>query len=124
MSVVLGDKTNFDGSLVAQKIRGGLTYPSSDVVRITTVCEQVFRAVTNFKKKNILPILVTQVLKNFIGSNIFCDLTTHMFDSNVESNHFVLLLKTISEEYFNVRLHFVTKHKKKKDLRHFYIKLL
>lgn len=118
MSAVLGNEASFDGLLIAQKISDGLAYPSMDVLKIVKFCEQIFKTVFKLNKKKSIQYLTTQVLTNFIGENLFDDLYTHMFDTSVEANHFILLLKTVCEEYFRVRLKFVVKQKNHNRLAH------
>jgi len=43
VGVLFGQKKNLMASLIKVKDRGGLAYPSDDVIKICTVCEKFFR---------------------------------------------------------------------------------
>ena len=110
---------NFDAkkaSLIHLKSRGGLSYPSSDLLRVVKYCEKLFRSLDHFDKKNLLHYLSTNVLTNFLGTDLFENMHGHMFDSSELSNHYVLLLKCVSESYISVRLHYATKTSNKETI--------
>ena len=99
VSSILGNKLQFDCSLISQKTRGGLSYPTADVIKITEFCEKVFRTITKNNKQNLVPLLLTEVLTNFIGVDLFSSFNLYMFDTTFEYNHYILLIKAIAEEY-------------------------
>lgn len=106
ISAILDDKINFDSSLIiiTQKLRREFSYPTKDVVKIVLVCERLLRTVKIYNRKNILQYFNSKVLANFIGTNLFENLYQHMFDTtSQEGNHFILLIKSICEEYLEAR---------------------
>lgn len=104
--IIVCEKNDLDGLLIGQKTIHGPMYPSRDMLKIVKICEQIFKS-TPCKERNLLHMTVL-VLRTLIGENVFEDLYEHMFDTLSESNHFILLIKVVIEEYFNFRLHHET----------------
>ena len=103
-SCLFGQKSDFKNTLIDYKTRGGLSYPSEDLVKVCKICEAIFRQHTNYNKKNIILILCNIVLKKIPIGNIFVNLNEHMWDTSALNNHFILLIKAIAEQYFTLRL--------------------
>ena len=87
--------------------------PAQDVINVCLICERYFRrsvtlddgtlSRTSFHK------IVQSVLKHFLYKPCFKNLSCHMFDSEPDKNHAVLLLKAIAEKYLQVRYHYAGK---------------
>lgn len=101
-----------DLDLIKTKNKGGLTFPSRDVIKICIRTECSIRCVKsqslntpNFRKHKI----VSNTLKSLIGQDCFTQSVNHMFDQSPTVNHIVLLMKSIAEKYIDIRFkHFAT----------------
>lgn len=98
--------------LIFCKNRGGLLQPSSDLYKLCKISESILRVHIKSDKclKNVelLKQMTLSVMKACVGLHLFsCD---HFLDHDVEQNHIVLLVKSICEEYFKVRLHYFAKN--------------
>lgn len=92
--------------LIKTKNKGGLTFPSKDVINICIRTECSIRCVKsqslnspNFRKHKI----ITNTLKSLIGENYFEKSVNHMFDQSPTDNHIILLTKAIAEKYIDIR---------------------
>lgn len=102
-------------SLVGIKNRGGLTFPSSSVIKICQICERKFRTRVTLGSHNShnktmycdKQALVHAVFVNC--QNVFPDLVPHMTDTDPLTNHTFLLVKAVSEAYLDVRYHYAGK---------------
>ena len=57
----------------------------------------------------ILLRISSSVLNNLKQFNLFSNLNKHMFDTDVENNHILKLIKLISSNYSKIRLHYLVK---------------
>lgn len=95
-------------SLQLKKDRGGLHFPTKDVVAICELCEKIFRGHKELHKKN-LPIILSQVcLKNCIGLSLFVN-NNHFQNQSLLENHYPCLIKAICLKYFKLRIHYAAK---------------
>ena len=62
-------KINTASVIPLPKNIGGLTYPSRDVIKIVSFCEQVFRDIEQYNKKHLILSLTSKVLSS-VYSNI------------------------------------------------------
>lgn len=92
--------------LIKIKNKGGLTFPSKDVINICLRTECSIRSVQaqslntlNFRKHKI----VSNTLKSLIGQDCFKKSANHMFDQSPTVNHVILLIKCIAEKYIDIR---------------------
>lgn len=98
--------------LIKTKNKGGLIYPSKDVINVCIRTECSIRSVKSqslnapkFRKHKI----VANTLKSLIGQNCFNESVNHMFDQSPTDNHIILLIKSIAEKYVDIRFkHFAT----------------
>jgi len=105
------NKELFCNSLIAIKNRGGdkggLHYPSDDVIRICLQTEKVMKSF-NYQNKPIKTLfLQSQVLQYFYYSNIFNSLKSHSLESTCPlSNHVILLIESISCAYIKLKVNY------------------
>lgn len=109
-------------SFINKKNKGGLEYPSTDVLEICIQAEQVIKcAVLCNPKKQISTVsVVNKTLKIFVNRNIFSNLLVHGYDQSAFDNHRILLIKAVVNRYTNVRLYHFAKQKtnKSESIRH------
>ena len=102
-------------SLINLKDRGGLLYPSADVVKIIRACEIAFKCLISgddFKNPKILNKSSTIKVKmrnnviQAISGDVFNSLEEHDFDIDMgtEDLHSLQLTKAIVDIYLNIRL--------------------
>lgn len=92
---------------IVAKDKGGLVYPSHDIIRICKVAEAVIRSMDGrvFKKE----VIIMKILRKFVGEKLFENIHFHQIRQFPTSNHISDLIKAISERYVNVRLHHLLK---------------
>ncbi|CAK1586692.1 unnamed protein product [Parnassius mnemosyne] len=109
--------------LQLKKDKGGLHYPSKEVVLICEIAEKIYRTNKPFGKKNSMHYILQQCLKKCLHLNLFSD---EHFTERVIYNHYPLLIKCISKHYLNARIHYATKKivESGEKIRNFYTKLI
>lgn len=116
--------------LIQIKNRGGLIYPSEDVINICMLCEKYIKIILNGSNKRYLPkyskIQITNnILEQYINKSIFTSLENHMYDTFATENHLVELIKAVSHKYIDIRIHFITNNiDNSNSKRHVYNKLV
>lgn len=117
ISALLADSTDdSNNKFIKLKDKGGLVYPSTDVVVICRNLEVVIKSTILTKdqivvsSKNLKELLICKSLRRFIGMNLFKNYDFHQFDQSPLDNHIILLTKSIMERYINIRLHYLTKN--------------
>ncbi|CAH0718925.1 unnamed protein product, partial [Brenthis ino] len=114
--LIASDKDNKDYEFIKIKDKGGLIYPSEDVIRICKYTEAAIKATIIsgnrliINDKNISSKLISKVMNQFIGVELFKDIDFHQYEQSPLNNHVVLLTKSVIEKYLKIRLHFLTKH--------------
>lgn len=129
--LVLLSEDKFTG-LIAHKDRGGLHYPSRDVISLCEWSEKILRTSVKIKgtsflaSKKAVAHVVKAVLKKNLGSKIFQSLNDHTKDQNPMDNHLVLLIKAVVLKYLDVRIYHLLKSISQKDdrVRNFHTKLI
>lgn len=104
-------------TLIAVKNKGGLIFPSLDVIKICQCCEKNFRSnVTSLSSnpyKRVVPYnkqkIVQCVLISCSNKNVFSELLPHMTNTDPLSNHLLLLIRAICEIYLDVRYSYAGK---------------
>ena len=102
-------------SLVSFKNRGGLVMPSTDVISVVRICEQVFNfhvSGSDFENpkvsgdKNLKLKLMCTVNKIVLSKKLFSQLDVHDLESAVrnEDLHSTQIIKKIAEKFFTIRL--------------------
>lgn len=112
---------NTSASLIAAKNRGGLVYPSNDVV---TICIQVERYIRRFLNtcgvskinKSVILGIKSHVLKYCLDKSIFSQLFKHSLNFDFNDNHLYHLINLVVETYFKVRIHHTCKLKASKEV--------
>ena len=98
-------------SLLAFKNRGGLTSPSSSVVKIYEESELCFQRLISATcgllphEKRIDRAIVKAVFGRIDHKNVFSDLQNHEFELPITDNHVFALIKCVSKCYSKVRFH-------------------
>lgn len=110
IGALLANKTNVLHKFIIAKNKGGLLFPSEDVIHICKVAESDIRAMTDNQLKLKKEVLVSKMLRNFVGSKLFEDINFHQVSEYPTSNHVTDLIKAATEKYINVRLHFLLKN--------------
>ena len=104
-------------SFVSWKSNGGLTIPSTSVLK---VCRETEKCVARMLKASsgnllhcsgLLTAISTAILTACVGSSIFNSLGEHMFDSTATNNHISSLIKCCSQCYAHIRLNHLAKRK-------------
>lgn len=113
-------------SLQFKKDKGSLHYPSKDVIVICEMAEKIYANNKLFGTKNPLHHLTQKCLKAFINKKLFTTLSQHYKDLPVIDNHYGLLIKSISEKYLSVRMHYTAKKVigQQEKVRNMYTKLI
>jgi hypothetical protein len=112
IAALLGDKNDFLHSLIMQKSRGGLCYPSEDVRKICQKAELCIRIAEHEEKLHMQGYVLhvsNNIVVSFLGTDLFSSLNEHSLDNNVKHTYF--LIKAICFKYVNVRLHYMGKKK-------------
>lgn len=112
VGALLAHSTNRLHKFTLAKDKGGLLYASNDVIALCKISEAVIR--TRQMNNNIkMGLLVSKVMRNFAGSNVFRDIACHDFGEFPTSSHVTDLMKAVIEKYISIRLHFLLKNDKK-----------
>ena len=116
ISSLTADSNNPLLSLTTIKNRGGLVFPSDDVIDVCLTCEKFFRLnVSKYTGSNFTlsqvkcHSIVQAVLSSYIYKRIFVNLSDHMLQCDALTNHVVLLIKAIAEKYLQVRYYYAGK---------------
>lgn len=104
---------DFDQRFILLKLKdkGGLTYPSKDLLKVTELSEKIFRRYmlgtggkpTN--RKNAKEIVLLAILSHTSNLPLFENIKDHMFDTEVTDNHLHSLCKSIVNTYIQIRFH-------------------
>ena len=88
------------------KNRGGLQKPSAGIIAVCQATEKCFQRLlkTNGGKapqgRGTTMQIVSQVLADCLGKNLFPNLYNHVFDMCVEANHVYVLTRMVSAWYY------------------------
>lgn len=96
-----------DNELIRIKNRGGLTVPRVDIVKICKIAEKELWAF-EITKENFYDKLFTKIMRNLTYENLFNSLSHPC--NLVDSEHRILLIKTILTCFLKIRLHHISKH--------------
>lgn len=120
---LFGNKENFLHSFITKKDKGGLTYPSDDVVKICIVTEKFFKLY--YEKHLNKVVVITNVLKTFINNDqIFSSIDYHKDQNGPLDNHIILLIKAIISTYCDIKINYnCRKQNETVSLRTWYNKL-
>lgn len=108
------DESSYKHKMISIKSRGGLKYPSNDVVKICEQSERVFKSAKmkgdgRFNDlKYSKDVLNVKVLDHFINNSIFKnpDFEKHLFEcvgDDFTNTHYTLLIKAVADMYYKVR---------------------
>lgn len=99
------------------KDKGGLLYPSDDVITICKKAESVIRYYTDNSRKFNKDFLVTKILHSLVGTKLFEDISFHQIGEYPTGNHITDLMKAVIEKYINIRVHFLLKEYVSKETK-------
>lgn len=118
-----GDKEDFLDSLISHKSRGGLKYPSTDVLVICIKTEKFLKVESIHKNKINKEIICLKILNYFIQEKIFEHMVCH--DSSPIESHKVLLIKAVCNCYLTTRINYMCKNTLNEEkIRNMYTKLI
>jgi len=122
---LFGTKENFLLSLISLKDKGGLTYPSTDVIEICLVVEKFIKLHYQEHKPNNSLFIKNKILASFINDkNIFSSINYHNIENGPFSNHVILLIKSVISTYYDIKIKYLCrKQNEVVSLRTFYNKL-
>lgn len=124
-SALVGNKQDLLNSLINIKTKGGLSYPSEDVISICMITEKYIKEYYNEKKPVNKLLVETKVLSYFTTNCPFKNISYHQHDSDPLTNHIILLIKSIISIYFDTKIHYLCKSSSETiSLRHWYNKLI
>lgn len=112
--------------LIFNKDKGGLNYPSHDVIKVCTLAEKILRkhlhkGISFFAEKNIMPRFILTTLKGC--QYVF--MTDHFDRQPLVGNHRILLIKAIAARYLELRIYHATKSfEPKEKIRNVHNKLV
>ena len=104
-----------ESSFLQLKDRGGLFKPSKSVISICQETEKCFQRMLKITDgylphcEGVPDAIAVTVLSGINRLKLFEELHSHMFDTPVNSNHILLLVKTICKSYCKVRLYHLGK---------------
>lgn len=114
-----------ENDLIRLKNRGGLTLPRVDIVKICKIAEKELWAFEITQEK-FYDKMFSKIMRNLVFENLFNSMSHSC--NLIDSEHRVLLIKTILTCYLKIRLHHISKHhninKKKKFVRSKLTKLI
>ena len=103
-----------DYLLIYYKNRGGLIFPSRDVIAVCMERDKIFRVNhvmgTGDCHSSTMLSCSSLVLKRFIGNPIFNSIKQHMYNQDPDANHVSLLIRVICHVYLNIRFHYAAKN--------------
>jgi hypothetical protein len=115
ISALQSSENNKHHKLIEQKNKGGLIFPSKDVVRICTTCEKVFKHNETISKFNGMKINANSLVASSIclgriywGKSIR-KLVRSYAEQYPSENHLIHLMREICQTYFNIRLKYCGK---------------
>lgn len=113
---IIEDTEHISGkSLIDIKNRGGLFKPTSDLNRICQVSEKILREYQARigskylgQQRNLLQ-MINKVSAKVLPTQVFCKLKDHSLEQSLYDDHRNLLIKSIAQKYFKIRIHYITK---------------
>jgi len=95
------------------KSKGGLVFPSQDVVDVCLYCEKCFRRNVTATGSSLSSVSVCEithlVLNAYASKNWFHSLNIHSLEGDPTADHIILLIKSIVEKYLQVRYFYAGK---------------
>lgn len=123
LTQLYGDKEDFLDSLIYHKSRGGLKYPSIDVLSICVQSEKYLKMESIDNHKINKEAVCLKILNYFIHSSIFENMIYH--DSTPLESHKVLLIKAVCNCFLTTRINYICKNTVNADkIRNMYTKLI
>lgn len=123
-NALFGNKTYFMTSLINVRDKGGLFYPSDDVVLIALQSEKFMKSYSYDTKPLNKMLIVTKTLSYFFNNHVFDSIYSHNSDNGLFSNHIILLIKFIINSYFDIKTHYSCRKQNETDsLRTWYNKI-
>lgn len=105
-NALFGDKKDFMTSLINVRDKGGLSYPSDDVILIALQTEKFMKSYSSDTKPLNKMLIVTKTLSYFCNNHVFDSIYNHNSDNGPFSNHIILLMKSIINSYFDIKTYY------------------
>lgn len=123
LSNLFGNKQNFLHSFINFKDRGGLIYPSEEVIEICLKTENIFRKELVISPRVNKTAVEVKVLNAFLCREVFSYTKTHV--DNPLENHNILLTKAIINNYCDIRIKYICRNTSPAEkIRNHYTKLI
>ncbi|KAL4088909.1 hypothetical protein QTP88_023992 [Uroleucon formosanum] len=123
-NALFGDKKDFMTSLINVRDKGGLSYPSDDVILIALQTEKFMKSYSSDTKPLNKMLIVTKTLSYFCNNRVFDSIYNHNSDNGPFSNHVILLMKSIINSYFDIKTHYSCRKQNETDsMRTWYNKM-
>lgn len=125
VQALIGSKGNYLNSLIAINDKGGLTYPSKDVIDICMVVEKYIKMFSLVNKPFNSLYIKNKSLGNFINNKqIFSSIDFHNVQNGPFTNHIILLIKSVILTFYNIKIKYLCKKQNEIiSLRSYYNKL-
>lgn len=122
---LFGIKENFLLSLIFLKDKGGLTYPSNDVIEICLVVGKFIKLHHQENKPMNSLLIKNKILASFINNKyIFSSLNDHNLEYSPLTNHVILLIKAVISTFYDIKIKYLCKQQNNIiSFRTFYNKL-
>jgi len=123
-NALFGDKKDFMASLINVRDKGGLSYPSDNVILVALQTEKIMKSYSYDTKPLNKMLIVTKTLSYFCNNHVFDSIYNHNSDNGPFSNHIILLIKSIIKSYFDIKTHYSCRKQNETDsLRSWYNKI-
>lgn len=107
VSALVAEQNQSLHKFIIAKSKGGLLYPSGDVIKVCETSELFLKDCKCIKKC----IVINKIMRQFIGTSLFQDINYHQLGEFPASNHITDLMKAIISKYINIRMHHLLKLK-------------
>lgn len=115
---LFGVREDFLMSLIDLKNRGGLSYPSNDVIKICILTEKIIKLYYNDIIKLNKLFIQNKTFAHFIDNEVFTSLNSH------DNIHTINLIKSIISTHYDIKIKYLCKKQNETvSLRSFYNKL-
>lgn len=115
VGALLSSEVNSDHKFIVAKDKGGLLYPSKELLLICKTSEAVIKKYTDNLRNINKHLLTAKIMRSFVGTDLFNNISQHQVGLYPSANHVTDLTKAIIEKYISVRLHFILKNSNLKE---------
>lgn len=119
---LFGNKSNFLYSIISMKDKGGLTYPSDDVMKICVTTEKYLKTYSENHFDKML--VITKIFRSLNNNKLFKSINFQNDQNRPLENHVILLQKAIISIYCDIKFNYMCrKQNETVSLRSWYNKL-